>query len=108
MAKVDLGCLFPCRGCNGYTTEKVVVEADIKAGMPVEKVSEANGVMTVKLLTDVTKIEGVMVYNAKAGKGGDTMVSGQVNIDAIVMPDGMKAIDLTNDANQRLIFRREV
>lgn len=108
MPSVDLALLFPARGDTGYTTIKATFQEEVKAGEPLEFVSKTNGHVTLKKLTIATKFYGVAVYDVPAGQKGDAMNAGHVNVDALIMPDGLKAIDLTTDANERLILRQEV
>ena len=105
--KKDLGCAFPCMNCAGFSTEKVIAEADIDALTAVEFVSKnAKGVSTVKALTAGDKLWGVVTYDAKAGQGVDCMNAGQINIDGINV--AVSPISLTNDENKNLILKREV
>jgi len=108
MSKTSIGCFFP----NGIKLESTTVVkvsgADVVEGEAVELVSDDAGVKTVKALTDGAKLFGVMTDATKVDQNGDCFNVGLVNIDAIVLADGIKPLDLTQDANPRIILKSEV
>ena len=108
--KTDRACAFPCLGCAGFGTEKVIADTvDIKLLDAVEFVSrDAKGVVKVKALTAGNKLWGVATYAIKATKSGDVMNAGQINIDGINFLDTINPISLTNDENKNLVLKREV
>jgi len=101
-------CLTPCQKCDD--TLRVVAQDAISAGNPVEYVSAANGVVTVKKITDATKVYGVSLFDAEAGQTVDIVTNNSVKVDAIVLPDGIARKDLKVDTanNSNLILDWEV
>ena len=103
----NIGCAFP-NGIGLENTVVVKVEADVVAGNPVELVSDENNVKTVKLLTDGALLYGVMTDDTKVDQTGDCFNVGLINVDALILPDGIKPLDLTDAANKKLILKSEV
>ncbi len=93
-----INCLAPtCKGCEN--TSYIVTQEAIKIGEPVEFVSKdaATGRVTVKKLTDATKLYGVAIEDAEANVTALIIDRLQVRAEPIVMPDGLLKKDLAVD-----------